>query len=230
VATQRFRRKDLKKPDEFLTLTGQVIRWVQAHTRLTIWGGAGVAAIVGAIALVIEFRSARARDANADLAQAMAAMRANNFAQAATELGEARQRWDATTPGTLAALLAASTSLRLGNPDDALTAIQQCAAAPGLSDYIRQQVAFVWGVALEQKGDWAGATEHYRDAAALTGPYTADATLGEARAQEQAGNAEQARQLYRQYYEQFPDAADRELIKIKAGVTNAPGAPPPTAG
>ena len=228
MATQRLRRKDLKRPDEFLTLTGQILAWVRTHGRLTLWGGIAVAAVIGAVALTLGFRAARQRDANADLAQAMAAMRANNLSQAATEFGEIRERWNATEPGTLAALLAASTNLRLGNTDAALTAIQQCASAPGLSEYLRQQIAFVWGVALEQKGDSAGAAERYRSAAELSGPYAGPAILGEARVAEQTGKADEARALYRQYYDKFPDAPDREAIKAKAGVTDA--GPPASAG
>jgi hypothetical protein len=49
----------------------------------------------------------------------------------------------------------------------------------------------------------------------MSGPYTAEATLGEARTRELGGQADKARDLYRQVYEQFPDLPDRDLVGSK---------------
>ena len=62
---------------------------------------------------------------------------------------------------------------------------------------------------------WADAADKYRDAAAIAGPYTGEAIVGEARAREHAGDVEKARALYRQAYEQFPDLPGRELLATK---------------
>ena len=49
MARRRFRRKDLKRPDEFVTRGQQLLLWSQAHLRLLGWilgGGTAVAVLV----------------------------------------------------------------------------------------------------------------------------------------------------------------------------------------
>ena len=40
----RLRRKDIKRPDEFITLTGQALAWGREHQQLVIWAAAGLIA------------------------------------------------------------------------------------------------------------------------------------------------------------------------------------------
>jgi tetratricopeptide (TPR) repeat protein len=87
--------------------------------------------------------------------------------------------------------------------------------ASGLPVYLQQQRLLIWGAALESKQQWADAAAKYKEAAALSGPYTGDAVVGEARAQEQAGDAARAKELYRQAYDQFPELPGRDLLSSK---------------
>ena len=62
----------------------------------------------------------------------------------------------------------------------------------------------------------AAAAGKYKEAAAVSGPYTVEAILGEARTRDLGGQGDSARALYKQAYEQFPDVPDREVIAAKA--------------
>jgi hypothetical protein len=212
----RLRRKDIKRPDEFITLTGQVVEWAKAHQQMVTWGGAAAVAIIVAIGIAAAYRGARERDANADLARAMQTLTANDYPAAATALLEVSGRWEGTGVAPVAGLLGANAALRGGDADKAIAELTRLQAQSGSwPSYLRQQLLVAWGLALEDKQQWQDAAAKYKEAAALDGPYTSDAMLGEARARERAGEADRAKQLYQQVYEQFPDLPSRDLIASK---------------
>lgn len=214
----RIRRKDLKKPDQFVTTSGRFVTWVRANTGVAIAVGGGVVVLIAVAGIVTAFQSARRHDANGDLARAMATLRADNLDAAAGELDEVSRRWGGTSLADLAAVLAANTALRMGNVDTAITDVQSLGSAGDLPPYLRQQLLLVWGYALTRKEQWGEAAAKFAEAESLTGPYSAQAVLGQARAMEAAGDAEAARELYKKLYEQFPDAPGRDQVESKIEV------------
>jgi predicted negative regulator of RcsB-dependent stress response len=213
----RLRRKDIKQPDEFITLSTQALAWARAHQQLVTWSGAGILVLMIAIGIGSAYRSARSRDANADLAHAMTKLQANDYQSAATDLDAVASRWDGTRVARVAALLGANAALDAGEADNAIAQLSriQSSEMSDLPGYLQQQVLVAWGAALEAKQQWLDAAAKYKDAAAMTGPYTGQAVVGEARARELGGDVDRARELYRQAYEQFPDLPQRELIATK---------------
>lgn len=211
----RLRRKDLKQPDEFITLTGQALAWGRQHQQLVIWGGAGVLALLVAVGIGTAYRGARERDANADLARALAKVGSDD-AGASSDLIALSGRWEGTGVAPLAALLGADAAIRSGDADRAITELTRLHdQAAKLPPYVQQQILLSWASALEAKQQWLDAAAKYKDAAGLSGPYTGDAIVGEARTRELGGETDRARELYRQAYDQFPDLPDRELIAAK---------------
>jgi tetratricopeptide (TPR) repeat protein len=216
VARARIRRKDLKKPDEFITLTTRGLDWIRAHTHTVAWVGGVTVVALASVAIVTGTRAARRREANADLGRAMAVLRGNDAAGAAAELRQVIDRWGNTPLAPLARVLAANAALDAGKPDEAIELLGGAEASSAeLPSYIDQQIQFVWGAALEAKGSWSEAAARYEAASTITGPYTAQAILGEARSLEQAGQADRAKELYRKAYEQFPDLPDRDVVASK---------------
>lgn len=212
----RLRRKDIKQPDEFITLSGQALTWIRGHQQLVTWLGAGLLAIVVAIGIATAYRNARVRDANADLARALNKFGASDYAAASTELIDLSNRWEGTSVAPVAALLGANAAISAGDADKAIAQLTRVQAESAkLPPYLQQQLLLAWGVALEAKQQWLDAAAKYKDAAALTGPYTGAAVLGEARTRELGGEMDRARELYRQAYDQFPDLPSRDLIAAK---------------
>lgn len=212
----RLRRKDIKRPDEFITLTGQALNWARQHQQVVIWGGAVLIGVLVVAGIATAYRGARERDANADLARAMEKLAAQDYGPAATELSEISGRWEGTGVAPVAGMLAANAAIRAGEADKAITELTRLEPqAAEWEPYMRQQLFVAWGAALEVKQQWLEAADQYNRAAAMSGPYTAEATLGEARTRELGGQADRARDLYRQVYEQFPDLPDRDLIGSK---------------
>jgi tetratricopeptide (TPR) repeat protein len=212
----RLRRKDIKRPDEFITLSGRALSWVRQHQQLAIWGGAGLLACLVAVGIASAYRGARERDANADLSRALAKIAANDYAGAASELIEVSGRWEGTGVSAVAGLLGANAALRGGDADKAITELTRLQAhSAELPAYLQQQLLLSWGAALESKQQWLDAATKYKEATVFVGPYAADAMLGEARTRELGGQADIALELYRQVYEQFPDLPDRDMVAAK---------------
>jgi tetratricopeptide (TPR) repeat protein len=220
VAKTRIRRKDLKKPDEFVTQTGKALEWISAHYQIVAAALGGLVLIGGVMGVTSAFHSARDRDANSDLALAMASLRGSDLSSAATSLTDIAQRWRDAPVADLAALLAANTEIRLGRNDSAITQLSALLSdsSAELPSYLRQQVLVAWGSASEEKADWTTAAAKYQAASDLSGPYTAQAVFAEARAREKLGENERATELYRKLYDQFPEFPDRDLVRSKFDV------------
>ncbi len=215
MARRRFRRKDLKRPDEFVSRGRQGIIWAQENVRLLAQVGFGAAVLVLVIIGLLSIRTARVRQANEDLTQAVAALRAGHNSEAATQLMDVANRWQSTTPGRLARLFAADADLKTDNLDGATAALQELLTASDWPPYLHQQVLLTLGFILERKTDLAGAAARYNEAATVDGPYTEMAILGEASCRERLGQKDEARKLYERYAREFPQAPDTEVVNGK---------------
>lgn len=215
----RIRRKDLKRPDEFVTTTAQALAWAQSNQRTLALVGGAVLAVMVAGGVFAAVRHARTRDANEDLARALVAYRDPKSTDAARQLSEVGQRWTGTTVGTVAQLLGVSAELRNNNAETALVVLDS-AQTSGLPQYLQQQVLIGEGYALDAKGKPSEAWAKYAAASALGGPYSYTALLAEARGREAGGDPQKAKELYERIKRDFPDGPDRELIDGKLAASN----------
>jgi len=215
MARRRFRRKDLKRPDEFVSRGVQLIEWTQENRRLVMQVGGAMAAVALVVVGLLSVRGARARQANDDLTQALVALRAGHNSEAATQLMDVANRWQSTNPGRIARLYAAQADLKAGNFDAAATALQDLVSNAEVPSYLRQDALVTLGYALDHKADLAGAAARYGEAASLEGPYTGMAILGEASCRERLGQKDEARKLYERYAREFPDNGDTESVSGK---------------
>ncbi len=213
MARRRFRRKDLKRPDEFVSRGTQLLDWASANARVLGWSGIGAAAGVLLILGFISMRGARLRQANEDLTHALAGFHDGRYSEAATQLADVASRWQSTSAGRIAGLYAANADLRSDNFETATVLLQDVLNKDNWPPYLRQQGLVALAYALEHKGDMATAASRYAEASALEGPYTGAALLGEARCREQVGEKDRARDLYERFTHDFPDAPDAELAK-----------------
>lgn len=217
MGRRRFRRKDLKRPDVIVSRGWQAVTWAGEHSQTLSWVAAGVVVVALLLAAVGAVRSARVRQANEDLGHALGAFRAGQYASAATQLAEVASRWQGTDAGRLAALYAVNANLNSDNLDAATGLLQDLVNRGNWPAYLRQQALFDFGVALERKGDAAGAAARYQQASGLDGPYAAPALLAEARCREQLGEKDNAVALYQRYVHDFPDGAEAEVVTAKLG-------------
>jgi len=215
MARRRFRRKDLKRPDEFVSRGRQVLDWGMAHARVLSWSVGGVAALAVIVMGFVAIRAARVRQANQDLTHALGDFRDGHYAQAASQLAEVASRWQSTAAGRIAGLYAANADLNAENFETATVLLDDLLSTHDWPSYLRQQTLIDLGYALEHKGDSTGAAGHYAEAAPIDGPYTAAALLGEARCREQAGERDKAREIYERLDRDFPQGSEAEVAAAK---------------
>lgn len=215
MARRRFRRKDLKRPDEFVSRGRQVLDWGVAYARVLSWSVGGVAALAVLVMGFVAIRAARVRQANQDLGHALADFRDDHYAQAASELAEVASRWQSTAAGRIAGLYAANADLNADNLESATVLLNDLVSTHGWPSYLQQQALMDLGYALEHKGDSAGAAGHYGEAGSVDGPYTAAALLGEARCRERAGESDKAREIYQRLVRDFAGGPEAEVAAGK---------------
>ena len=221
----KVRRKDLRKPDEFETLTGQAVDWAQAHRPLV--GGVVVAALVAAvIALGVgRWRSSRDEAAAAAFNLAQATFTDGKFADAARAFEDVLTTYPRAPFGRLAGLYRAHALARSGDASGGATAYGEYLVTSPDSDYLRQEALDGLGRAKEASGDSAGALEAYTQAGALTGPYRTDALLGAARVHDASGEADKAREIYASLLKDVSDPDTKALLTAK--LPGKVAAPPP---
>jgi predicted negative regulator of RcsB-dependent stress response len=218
---RRFRRKDLKRPDEFVSRGNQALEWAQEHTRSLLLGGGTLALCAILVLGFFSVRRARYRQASDDLTQALSSFRGGNYSEATTKLGEVWDRWRSTPAGPIARLYAALADIRNKNFDSAATLLQDNPVPQQWPSYLQQLALLNLAFALEERGDAQGAAAKYAAASGLEGPYTAIAIWEEARCREQAGQNAEALTLYERYAREFPDAPDHEMASAKVDALKA---------
>ena len=215
----RFRRKDLKRPDVFLTTSQRIIEWGISHQReLAIAGATAIAALL-LIAGYGVLSSARMRQANEELGVALNEFRAERFAAAAPQLATVADGWTSIDVGTVARLYAADAYLAAGNPAEAKKQLEKALSNPLPAAYLNQQAVLNLGLALERENDLVAAADQYRKALEMDGPYRALALLREARAREKLSDKDRAEELYETFIAEFPGQPEVQVLEAKLGAS-----------
>jgi tetratricopeptide (TPR) repeat protein len=211
----KVRRRDLRQPDEFVTLTARAVAWARAHRRLWLATAAVLATLTVAALVMVRTRSARAYAASEAFRSAYATFEAGKFGEAAAAFQSVGESYPATAFGQLAVLYRGYALGRQGDVAGAAAAYAQYLAATSGPAHLRQTALAALGGAKEGTGDMAGALEAYQQAADLGGPRSTEALLGAARAQEALGHAAEARALYERLQKGAPDAEVQALVVSK---------------
>jgi tetratricopeptide (TPR) repeat protein len=211
----KIRRKDLRKPDEFETLTGQAFGWIEEHRPLV----AGVAGAVGVAALAMlavgHWRATRNATAAADFRSAQAAFEAGQNQESARAFAAVAEIYPRAPFGRLAVLYRAHALARAGDAAGAAVAYGEYLASSPATDYLRQEALTGLAHAREASGDTAAALDAYTQAAALDGPFRTDASLAAARLQEASGHADQAKEIYARLLREAPDPETKAFLATK---------------
>jgi len=220
----KIRRKDLRKPDEFETLTGQAVAWADEH-RPVVYGVLAVAVVVLAGSLAIgRWRASRNDAAAVAFRSAQESFDEGKFQEAAQGFAYVVERYPGAPFGRLAVLYRAHALARQGD-QAAATAYGEYLASAAVPDYLRQEALVGLARAKEAAGDMAGALDAYTQAGALPGAYRDDALLSAARLEQAAGHAERAQAIYAGLLKDAADPATKAFVAAKV-----PGAARPAGG
>ena len=206
-------RKELKRPDQFVTTGQQWLRWAIEHQRTLMQIGGGVVVVLAAVGGYMSYQQANLRQANAELADALSVLQAERWQEAAEQLQGVAGRWSGSAVAPIARIYAAQADLEAGNLDAARATFEQVSGDTRLPRYLRQQAAYGLATIAERSGDTAAALERFVEAIDIGGPYSGPAILVAARGYAQAGEAETAADLFRRFLDEFPDSPERSSVE-----------------
>ncbi|MEK6779445.1 MAG: tetratricopeptide repeat protein [Candidatus Deferrimicrobiota bacterium] len=222
----KYSRKDLKSPDEFISAFSRAVAWAGENRAKVLAAAGGLLLLVGAVFGAQAYFRWEENKATRDLWPHL--NRAREFLQSPTNADEEKlarleQFLTAhvnTHQGTVAAVYAryylGSIAFLRGNYDlsatNFRTAIQAGKPDEVMPFLLREGLA----QALEAKGDFAAASEAYREAAGVTaGDLKTQALMGQARTMALSGRKQEAIALYRRILSENPDSQTKEFVEIK---------------
>jgi predicted negative regulator of RcsB-dependent stress response len=213
--SRKIRRKDLRQPDEFLTLSRQVGTYVAENRTLVLTVSGAVLFVVLAFLTYHAISVNRESRAAAAYHAAQALMADRKYEAAAAAFRDLAEGYRGSSHAKLAKLEQANALLMVKRTAEAALAYQQFLDAGPPADYLRQLALTRLAYTSEQRGDPADAATRFAAAAATLGPFTGDAVLGEARAAQKVGETDKARALYKRFLDEYPASDRRELVMAR---------------
>ncbi|BEQ13243.1 tetratricopeptide repeat protein [Desulfoferula mesophila] len=201
------RKKLLKEPDEFLTLSGQVIRWGKGNLNKVLWSATAVALIVAAVLGFKTYLDWREQKAAAELAGVMTGYAAavdgklpqDKTAKLAADLTKVTDQYGSTPAGMQARLALGDLRLGLGQWEQAQKVFASLTEEGGLGADLAPLAYHGLGQALEGREDYKQAAQVYAQAIAAAGPNLGQIyKLDRARVLAASGDSQGAAAIYKE--------------------------------
>jgi hypothetical protein len=185
---KRIRRKELKGPDEFVSLTQRALQYAKENDRELTIAGLALVAVVGLALGVRAYRGWQQSKAEDAFAQAYEEFVAGHLDGAVAAFSTINARWPRTQYAQLSLLYLANSYSDLGKDSDAEIAFSQL-LSHSRDDALRQIAYYNLGMLRRKAGDAAAAQEKFRAAGALEGPLQATALFTALRTQSDPAKA-----------------------------------------
>jgi len=163
------RRRELKEPDRFLTLSGRFIEYSRQHEREVTLAVIGLLAIVALVLGIRWYRSWQESAAETAFGAARRDYSAQHLDAAAVAFRKVADAWPGTSYGRLALVYVGNSYAELGKTAEATAAFQEALTRPG--DPLVSQIAhYNLGLLKAKSGDKKDAAKEFAAAAETEGP------------------------------------------------------------
>jgi len=228
--TERIRRKDLRQPDEFVTLSRRAVGYAEENRTTVFLVGGAIVLVLAAVLIYRAMRASRETAASHAYAAAHVFMEDRKYPEAASAFQAVADGYGSTGYAVLAQLQAANALLAADRAAEAAAAYQKFLDSGPPTDYLRQLALVRLAHAQEKNDKPQEAVAAYGEAAALSGPFVEEAFLDQARAAESAGDPAKAKALYEQFLAKFPASDQRTLVTARiVALGGTPTAEPASA-
>jgi len=207
----KIRRKDLKQPDDFMTVAYSVEEFVEHHLVKAIAALVTVLIVAAALFVIYQHRVSVKAQAAEQFYEGFSALNSKDYKGAEQKFDALIADHPTSEPAHLARFYRALAYLGAGD---------LAQARQGLEDYVQGAVApsihelalMDLGVLYEQTGDYAKAVKAYQQAGDLNGPESANARLAVARLLQLEGKRDAAIAAYQDFLKANPYAAQRDTV------------------
>jgi tetratricopeptide (TPR) repeat protein len=224
LAKRKIRRKELKKPDEFITFSSRIITWCQDNVRIVVGVLASVVVLILITGAVFLFKARRETEARGLYEEALSLYQvessgnagAANYSMATAKLEEIKQRYRSTTVATNALMDLGNIYFQEGDYPKAIICYTDFLQRTDASHPLYDQALESLGETYEAKGSWQEALEVYQRLASEGAPvYQAQAQLYLGRVYEAMGDKQKAMTHYDNYLNENPALIFGEWIRVK---------------
>jgi len=179
-------RKDLKKPDEFISLTGRIINYCMGHSRQVISVITVVLFIVGVAALALYYYTSKEAKAQVSLAQGMSLFRQGMFLKednvdpsksrevlknALKSLEEVYGKYPGSKSGKIALIYGGNCLLLLGDYANAISLFDR-GLSSGIKGEIKEIGLFGLAQSYEMQKNYEKSLQYYSELAEINGKFT----------------------------------------------------------
>jgi len=218
------RKELLKKPDEFISITGRVIRWVrQYQNQLMI--SVGAVFLVALLYVAYQYVDTRAEEkAFAALHRVMTTYektRAEKDAAAAytrthEDFEDLIQRYKRRKGGEIARLVYAQMSYAAGDVEQAISLYEAALKDVGPHSLYRNLLLSSLGYAYEKQADFGRAVQYFEKIVQGNTPLMKDVALFSlGRLYARLGDAAKSEAAYDQLAQSYPDFIYQEMVREK---------------
>jgi predicted negative regulator of RcsB-dependent stress response len=218
---RKIRHKDLKRPDEFISIIERSQAFVTENLTTVLAALAGVAIVIGLSVGIRTYREHRAKLAANEFYEAFSVLDSKDYSYAAQLFHKLIADAPGTQVGHLARFYLATCYLKEGKTEQARNEFRTFLETPSDALFISLAAMNV-GILDERLGKLADAEAAFRQAAATEGPEQLRAQLGVARVLELQGHRQQAIEAYRSFLAENPYAPERQQAIEALAMLGAP--------
>ena len=211
---KKIRRKDIRKPDQFVTLTGKIFHLASEYRTQSIVGGALLLTVLLGLWGWDAYRQRQNRLVAVEYAHALSLYRKGQYTKALDAFAQVRN-YSSSPYSRLALLYQANSYFAMQDSAKAVAALQELLRREKKEGFLRQ-LGFLTLASLQERSDRCKeAGGNYAEAEKIAGPFKDEALLGKARCSFQNGDFKEALSSYRQYLTNYPGSERSNEVSLR---------------
>jgi predicted negative regulator of RcsB-dependent stress response len=222
---RRITRKDIRRPDQFITLTGQFLElFAQHRTKFLASLALIVALLFGAWGWDL-YRTRQNRLAEREFNTALILYHNNKYREALEALAKL-DIYRSSSYSTLGLLYQAHSYIALKDNSNAEAKLQELLRREKKDPLLGQLALLTLGYTQERSGRFKEAVQSFSQAEALQGPFKEEALLAKARSNSLMNNYKEALNAYRQFALSYPNSErTKEAMLLAQDMESKAGGP-----
>ncbi len=217
-SVKRITRKDLRQPDQFVTISRTIYRLLfEEYRTQSILAAIFLLLIVLGVWGWTVHSATQIKLAAESYSRALDLYHSERYPEAVRAFGDLAENYRSTVYGRLAQIYQADAYMALNQPSLAAPVLQDLVNREKNDTFVQQLALVTLANSQEAQSQWRQAAQTFGEAEKLQGPFKENALLGKARCALNGGDLKEALASYRQYVSSYPgsDRATEVQLRIQ---------------